>query len=200
MAQDKQTSERQPEVSEETGEDDDVIVMGTSYADATRRKAFDSQNVTNTTFIGKNVRFSNSNNTRNKRPNPKPQSQYFPGQGSQNQAAYSYIPKQNFPYLNRRRPGQPGYNFNGPRPGQLDRHQNNYPQNTGRNTPQNPDLGSKAFFVPRQRTIQQKIACQTDIQIVNLSSRKLTQNETKLLERGLKFTQTPSKPNQIYRN
>ena len=145
-AQDKQPSERQPEISEETGEDDDVIVTGTSYADATRRKAFDSQNVTNTTFIGKNVRFSNSNNTRYKQPNPKPQSQYFPGQGSQNQAAYSYIPKQNFPYLNSRRPGQLGYNRNGPRPGQLDRQQNNYPQNTGRNTPQNPDLGSNAFL------------------------------------------------------
>ena len=59
--------------------------------------------------------------------------------------------------------------------------------------PQNPDLGSNAFFVPRKRTIQQKIACKTYIQIVNLSSRKLTQNEIKLLERGLKFTPTPTK-------
>ena len=53
MAQDKQTSERQPEVSEEIGEHDDVIVRGTLYADATRRKEFDSENVTNTTFTGK---------------------------------------------------------------------------------------------------------------------------------------------------
>ena len=35
----------------------------------------------------------------------------------------------------------------------------------------------------------------TDIQIINLSSRKLTPNETKLLEKGLKFTPTPTKPN-----
>ena len=33
-----------------------------------------------------------------------------------------------------------------------------------------------------------------DTQIVNLSSRKLTQNETKRSERGLKFTPTPTKP------
>ena len=39
------------------------------------------------------------------------------------------------------------------------------------------------------------IANKTDIQIVNLSSRKLTNNEIKLLEKGLKFTPTPLKPN-----
>ena len=44
-------------------------------------------------------------------------------------------------------------------------------------------------------TAAQKIACKTEIKIVNLSSRKFSETETKLLERGLKFTPTPTKPN-----
>ena len=50
-------------------------------------------------------------------------------------------------------------------------------------------------MVPRQSTEQQQIACKTDIQIVNLSSRKLNENQIKLLEKGLKFAPTPTKPN-----
>ena len=51
------------------------------------------------------------------------------------------------------------------------------------------------FFVPRQPSKQTPLANKTDIQIVNLSSRKLNGNEIKLLEKGLKFTPTPLKPN-----
>ena len=47
-----------------------------------------------------------------------------------------------------------------------------------------------------EATIQTNpVSKQTDIQIVNLSSRKLSDNEIKLLEKGLKFTPTPLKPN-----
>ena len=51
------------------------------------------------------------------------------------------------------------------------------------------------IFVPRLLSTKQKIACKTDIQIVNLSSRNLSETQTKLLERGLKFTPTPTKLN-----
>ena len=145
VREEKQTSERQPNLSK-IGDDDDVIVTGTSYADATRKNTVDARDNTNTTFIGKNVRFSNNNNTRNKRSNPKPQTQFFPGQGSQNQAANLNRPKPNYPYINTRRPGQQGYSSNGPRPGLSNRRPNNYPQNAGRNTTQDPDLRSNNFL------------------------------------------------------
>ena len=145
VREEKQTSERQPNLSE-IGDDDDVIVTGTSYADATRKNTVDARDNTNTTFIGKNVRFSNNNNTRNKRSNPKPETHFFPGQGSQNQAANLNRPKPNYPYINTRRPGQQGYSSNGPRPGLSNRRPNNYPQNAGRNTTQDPDLRSNNFL------------------------------------------------------
>ena len=120
-------------------------MTGTFYADATRKNTADSQDNTDTTFICKNVRFSNSGNTRNKRSNPKPRTQFFPGQGSQNQAANLKRSKANYPYMNTRRPGQQGYNSNGPRPDPSNRRPNNYPQNTGRNATQDPDLRSNDF-------------------------------------------------------
>ena len=55
----KHTSEGQPDLSK-IGDDDDVIVTGTSYADATRKYTADSGDNTNITLIGKNVRLSNS--------------------------------------------------------------------------------------------------------------------------------------------
>ena len=74
VREEKQTSERQPDLSE-IGDDDNIIVTGTSYADATRKNTVDSRDNTNTTFIGKNVRFSNSkipetnDQTTNHKPN-----------------------------------------------------------------------------------------------------------------------------------
>ena len=49
------------------------------------------------------------------------------------------------------------------------------------------------FFVPRPNPIQKPITKPvTDVQIVNLSARKLNNTEINLLEKGLKFTPTPS--------
>ena len=70
-------------------------------------------------------------------------------QGSQSQAANLNRSKPNYPYINTRRPGQQAYSSNGPRPGLSNRRPNNYPQNTGRNTTQDPDLRSKDFLYRR---------------------------------------------------
>lgn len=51
------------------------------------------------------------------------------------------------------------------------------------------------IFVPGQLTNPEQVAIKSDIQIVNLSSRKLNDNEIKLLEKGLIYTPTPTKPN-----
>ena len=75
-----------------------------------------------------------------------PQTQFFPGQGSQSQAANLNRPKPNYPYINSRRQGQQGYSYNGPRPGLSNRRPNNYSQNTGKNTDWDPDLRSNDFL------------------------------------------------------
>ena len=52
------------------------------------------------------------------------------------------------------------------------------------------------MFVPRTNPIQHPITKPTtNIQIINLSSRKLNESEIKLLEKGLKFTPTPNNAN-----
>ena len=54
----------------------------------------------------------------------------------------------------------------------------------------------RIFFIQRPEPIQKSITdTKPDIQIVNLSHRKLNTTEIKLLEKGLKFTQTPRNSN-----
>ena len=51
------------------------------------------------------------------------------------------------------------------------------------------------IFVPGKSTNPEQVAIKSNIQIVNLSSRKLNDNEIKFLEKGLKYSPTPTKPN-----
>ena len=69
------------------GEDDAVIVTGSSYANATKRNQGNGRNFQGTTYIGKNVQFGNKNVSKNnsafgqkqpKQPNPVQNSQNKP--------------------------------------------------------------------------------------------------------------------------
>ena len=133
-----------------SGEDEDVIVTGVSYADATRKKTQQSRDTNGTTYIGKNVRFSN-NTSQNKQPYQKPK-QYYPGQGRQYSPSYPNAPNPNLTNTQSRPPAQQGYNTYGQRPSPTERQSNNYvPNNYDRNPRQNQNLQSNDFLYPRSR-------------------------------------------------
>ena len=140
-----------------SGEDEDVIVTGVSYADATRTKTQQSRDTNGTTYIGKNVRFSN-NTSQNKQPNQKPKQYYmYPGQGRQYSPSYPNAPNPNLTNTQSRPPAQQGYNTYGQRPSPTERQSNNYvPNNYDRNPRQNQNLQSNDFLYPRSRQTRRR--------------------------------------------
>ncbi|MEW8547357.1 MAG: hypothetical protein AB2693_27935, partial [Candidatus Thiodiazotropha sp.] len=109
--QNQQTNDRQTNQDKNT-EDDDVIVTGTSYAAAAKKNINSQKDSLKTTYIGKNVRFTNRNNFQNKpQLNKKQLNQTLPIQGSLNQPYYKNpnlypYPQQRTTYRNRRRADQ----------------------------------------------------------------------------------------------
>ena len=97
--------------------DDDVIVTGSSYANATKRNQGNGRNFQGTTCIGKNVQFGNKNVSKNKPAfGQKQPKQPNPVQNSQNKPPNKKPPRQNMPNNNDRRPQSGDFLYRGNHP------------------------------------------------------------------------------------